>query len=273
MNRSYSILIFPWRGKELRRLVVSKRLLGCLVVGVVFLIGTGGWLVGDYLKMKLRHEGIKELKVEVEAHRTRLSHLQEKADTIQVLLANWKGLQEKVESSLPKKYRSSPNGNSSNGHHPMDELETSLVLLRKELEHLIDSVPSSWPTSGRVSSGVGMRPSPWTGKRDFHAGLDIPNPIGTPVYAPADGTVDKIEVSKEGGRTVILDHGRGITTAYAHLSKILVRKGVRIRKGQQIAKVGNTGKSTNPHLHYEVRVRGIPIDPRRNLLGQKHPSS
>lgn len=273
MNRSYSILIFPWRGKELRRLVVSKRLLGCLLVGVVFLIGAGGWLVGDYFRMKLRQDGIKELKVEVQAHRTRLSHLQEKADTIQTLLANWKGLQKKVNASLPKKYKTSTNGSSPNGHHPMDELETSLALLRKELENLIDSVPSSWPTSGRVSSGVGMRPSPWTGKREFHAGLDIPNPIGTPVYAPADGTVEKIEVSKEGGRTVILDHGRGITTAYAHLSKTLVQKGDRIRKGQQIAKVGNTGKSTSPHLHYEVRVRGIPIDPRRNLLGQNRPSS
>jgi len=273
MNKSYSILIFPWRGKELRRLVVSKRLLCCLLVGVVVLVGAGGWLVSDHYRMQLRQEGIKELKVEVQAHRTRLSLLQEKADTIQTLLANWKGLQKKIDASVPKKYKTSNNGSSANGHLPIDDLETSLSLLRKELERLIESVPSRWPTSGRVSSGVGTRTSPWTGKREYHAGLDIPNPIGTPVYAPADGTVEKIKVSRQGGRTVVLDHGRGITTRYAHLSKILVLKGDRIRKGQEIAKVGNTGKSTSPHLHYEVRVHGFPIDPRRNLLGQKHPSS
>lgn len=273
MNRNYSILIFPWRGKELRRLVVSKKLLGCLLVGVVVLVGVSGWLVGDYIGFQLRQDGIKKLEAEVQAHRTRLFLLQERADTIQTLLASWKGLREKIDASLPKKHKTSSNGTSSNGHHPIEELETSLASLREELERLIDSVPSRWPTSGRVSSGVGMRASPWTGKREFHAGLDIPNPIGTPVYAPADGTVKKIVVSREGGRTVVVDHGRGVTTAYAHLSKTLVQKEDRIRKGQKIAQVGNTGKSTSPHLHYEVRVHGIPIDPRRKLLGQKHPSS
>ncbi|MCH8056136.1 MAG: M23 family metallopeptidase [Deltaproteobacteria bacterium] len=111
-----------------------------------------------------------------------------------------------------------------------------------------------------------MRRDPWTGKPEFHSGLDIPKPIGTPVYAPGDGVVDTVKRSKVNGRTLGLNHGQGITTRYAHLSKIQVKKGDRVRKGQQIAIVGNTGKSTNPHLHYEVRINGVPIDPRRKLI-------
>jgi murein DD-endopeptidase MepM/ murein hydrolase activator NlpD len=273
MNKTYSILIFPWRGRELRRLIVSKRSLCCLLACAMILVGAGGWLLGDYLRIKLQKDGIKEFKVEVQAQRRRLFLLQEKAESIQALLADWKGLQKKIDASLPVKYKTHANGNSTMGGDAMDELEITLASLRKELEHLIASVPSRWPTPGHVSSGVGMRASPWTGKSEFHAGLDIPNPTGTPVLAPADGTVETAEVGEETGKTIVLNHGRGITTRYAHLSKILVRKGDQIRTGQQIAKVGNTGKSTNPHLHYEVRVHGVPIDPRRNLLAKNHPSS
>jgi murein DD-endopeptidase MepM/ murein hydrolase activator NlpD len=219
--------------------------------------------------MKMQKKGIKELRMEALAQREQLSVLQEQTNNIQLLLSNWKGLQERIQSSLP-----SQNKSSVGSHLAIGELEKSLASLQRELERLISSVPTAMPANGRMTSGVGTRPSPWTGKPEFHSGLDIPNPVGTPVYATGDGVVESAGVSNGNGQTVVLNHGQGIVTQYAHLSKIQVKKGDRVRKGQQIAKSGNTGKSTSPHLHYEVRINGVPIDPRPNLIiKQNSPSS
>ncbi len=252
----------------MRRLVLSQKSIRCLLSGGVFLLGIGGWLAGDYLWMKWQKKGLNDLRMEALAQREQLSVLQEQTKNLQLLLANWKGLQERIQSSLPSQKRSSVNGPLA-----VEELKKSLASLQKEIERLIASVPSAMPANGRVTSGVGTRPSPWTGKPEFHSGLDIPNPIGTPVYASADGVVESVGVINGNGQTVVLDHGQGITTQYSHLSKANVKKGDRVRKGQQIAESGNTGKSTSPHLHYEVRVNGVPIDPRPNLIRQNSPSS
>lgn len=261
MDRRYSILILPWRGTQMRRLVLSQKSIRYLLVGAVVLLAISGWLFGDYLWMKLQKKEVRELRAEAQAQREQLSLLQEQTKNIQVLLASWKGLQEKVQASLPPQQRL-----SNNGHKAVEELEKSLASLQSELERLIASIPTGWPADGRVTSGVGTRASPWTGKPEFHSGLDIPNPAGTPVYAPGDGLVESVGQSNGNGRSVVLNHGQGITTQYAHLSKAHVKKGDLVRKGQRIADVGNTGKSTSPHLHYEVRVNGVPIDPRPSLM-------
>lgn len=268
MDKTYSILILPWRGTRTRSLVLSQRSIRFLLWGAVILLGTSGWLAGDYLWMKLQKKELKQLRAKAQARREQLSNLDKQAKEIQLLLAKWKGLQGKVQASLPAQYRS-----SANGHYAVEDLGNSLASFQSELERLIASIPSARPSSGRVSSGYGRRHSPWTGKPEFHSGIDIPNPIGTPVYAPGDGLVESVGASKGNGRSVVINHGQGITTVYLHLSKSHVKKGDRVRKGQQIADVGNTGYSTSPHLHYEVRVNGIPIDPRRNLMEQDSPSS
>ena len=252
----------------MRRLVLSQKSIRYLLAGGVFLVAIGGWLLGDYLWMKWQKKGLKELRMEALAQREQLSVLQDQTKNLQLLLTDWKGIQQGVQASLPSQNRS-----SFNGHLAIKELERGLASLRSELERLIASVPVSMPIKGRVTSGVGTRLSPWTGKPEFHSGLDLPNPVGTPVYAPADGLVESVGVSNGNGQMVVLKHGQGITTQYLHLSKATVKKGDRVRKGQQIAESGNTGKTTSPHLHYEVRVNGIPIDPRANLLKQGSPSS
>ncbi len=261
MNKTYSILILPRRGTQMRRLNLSQKSLRYLVAGGAFLIAVGGWLAGDYLWMKIQKKGIKELRMEALAQREQLSVLQEQTKNIQVLLSSWKGLQERIQSSLP-----SQNKSSVGSHLAIGELEKSLASLQQELERLISSVPTAMPATGRITSGVGTRPSPWTGKPEFHSGLDIPKPVGTPVYATGDGVVESAGISNGNGQAVVLNHGQGIVTQFAHLSKIQVKKGDRVRKGQQIAESGNTGKSTSPHLHYEVRINGVPIDPRPNLI-------
>lgn len=138
------------------------------------------------------------------------------------------------------------------------------VLKRKR--HQLSCTPSIWPTKGWVSSGYGYRIDPFTGLRQFHHGIDISNRIGTPIIAPADGIVARIWRDRRLGLSMKISHGYGITTIYGHLQKVLVKVGQRVKRGQRIALMGNTGRSTGPHLHYEVRVNGKSVDPRRYIL-------
>lgn len=131
---------------------------------------------------------------------------------------------------------------------------------------LLASTPSVWPVKGWLTSSFGSRISPFTGTREFHKGLDIATRSGTPVVAPADGTV--VYVAREGGwgLTVILDHGYGVRTQYGHLESTDARVGRRVHRGETIGKVGNTGRSTGPHLHYEVMANGASVNPMRYIL-------
>ena len=133
-------------------------------------------------------------------------------------------------------------------------------------ESLLASTPSLLPSRGWLSSDFGVRLDPVTAERRMHEGLDVATAFGQPVTAPADGTV--VFKGWEGGygNVLVVDHGYGVKTRYGHLSQVLVGLGERIRRGARIASVGNTGKSTGPHLHYEVRVNGIPENPRKFIL-------
>jgi murein DD-endopeptidase MepM/ murein hydrolase activator NlpD len=123
-----------------------------------------------------------------------------------------------------------------------------------------------------VTSDFGFRLDPFTAERKSHEGLDIANAAGTGVVAPADGVVVYAAAENGYGNVLVLDHGFGIKTRYGHLSKIEVRLGDRIKRGQLIASIGNTGRSTGPHLHYEVRVNGVPENPRKFILETDEPA-
>lgn len=118
---------------------------------------------------------------------------------------------------------------------------------------------------GFVGSGYGMRTDPFTGEYAMHAGIDFAAPVGTPIFAAAGGVVASAEVHPQFGNAVTIDHGNGLSTLYAHASRMLVKAGDIIHKGQQIALVGTTGRSTGPHLHFEVHVNGAPQNPARYL--------
>ncbi|HET6414393.1 MAG TPA: M23 family metallopeptidase [Anaeromyxobacter sp.] len=131
---------------------------------------------------------------------------------------------------------------------------------------LLASTPSIWPTRGWVTSEFGTRIDPYTAERRMHEGLDIATPIGQPIYSPSDGTVVYIGTEDGYGKVLVIDHGYGVKTRYGHLSEILVHLGDRVGRGDKVALVGNTGRSTGPHLHYEVRVNGVPENPRKFIL-------
>ncbi|MFN2357333.1 MAG: peptidoglycan DD-metalloendopeptidase family protein [Desulfotignum sp.] len=141
--------------------------------------------------------------------------------------------------------------------------------LIKELEkkkNLLASTPSIKPVDGWITSGFGYRDSPFTGERVFHSGLDISNKPGTEIMATADGKISYAARKELLGNLVNIDHGYGRVTRYGHLEKILVKPGQRVKRGDIIGLMGNTGQSTGPHLHYEVRINGAPIDPLKYIL-------
>jgi murein DD-endopeptidase MepM/ murein hydrolase activator NlpD len=136
----------------------------------------------------------------------------------------------------------------------------------KNQKSLLSSTPSIWPTRGWVTSNFGFRKSPFTGLRERHEGWDIAARNGSPVIATADGVV-VVEGREYGyGNLVEVDHGYGIVTRYGHNSKHLVKVGDRIKRGQVVSLVGSTGRSTGPHLHYEVLLHGVPVDPKNYIL-------
>ncbi len=131
---------------------------------------------------------------------------------------------------------------------------------------LLDATPTIWPVRGWITSPFGHRISPFTGTLQMHEGIDICARLGTPVRATADGVVIYSGWKSDYGKLITLDHGYGYRTRYAHLSKIYVKNGQRVKRGEIIGAVGSTGRSTGPHLHYEVKVRGLPVNPKKYLL-------
>jgi murein DD-endopeptidase MepM/ murein hydrolase activator NlpD len=128
-------------------------------------------------------------------------------------------------------------------------------------------VPSMWPVRGQITGGFGQRLDPLNGEEAVHCGIDISAPSGTEIQVTADGVVLLAEREAGYGNEVLVDHGDGVTTKYGHLRRIDVVAGQEVRKGQVIGTVGMTGKSTGPHLHYEVRVHQTPVNPARYLRG------
>lgn len=130
----------------------------------------------------------------------------------------------------------------------------------------LSALPSIWPVTGFITSSFGSRLSPFGRGIQFHKGLDISNRIGTPIIAPADGAV--ILASPDGGygNSVEVDHGGGIITKYAHMQRFNVKPGDWVKRGQTLGYIGLTGRTTGPHLHYEVRLNGVPVNPMNYIL-------
>jgi murein DD-endopeptidase MepM/ murein hydrolase activator NlpD len=161
-------------------------------------------------------------------------------------------------------------------HRALDNLDHEVAFEKKDkaglfkfLENqkmLLACTPSIRPAKGWMSSGFGYRVSPFTGQKEFHKGIDIATRMGAPIVAPADGMVSSITWDHGYGRILTIKHGYGVITKYAHLKKALVKKGQHVKRGETIALVGNSGRSTGPHLHYEVHLNKLTVNPLRYIL-------
>jgi len=128
-----------------------------------------------------------------------------------------------------------------------------------------NSAPNLWPVEGPITGSFGERIDPFNGEGAFHSGIDIGSAYGQSIVAPADGIVDFADFMGGYGRAIILDHGRGITTRYGHLASFAVFPGQHVHRGDTIGYVGASGRSTGPHLHYEVRINDVPVNPHKYL--------
>ena len=161
-------------------------------------------------------------------------------------------------------------------HQQVDELasasqrqENSFGNLLDKLEgqrNLLASTPAIRPTGGWMTSRFGYRVSPFTGRKEFHKGVDIANRKGTAILATANGIVSFAGKKGPMGSVVVIDHGHGMITRYAHLSEALKKQGDTVKRGDIIAQMGNSGRSTGPHLHYEVHLNGVPVNPVTYIL-------
>lgn len=161
-------------------------------------------------------------------------------------------------------------------HNFLHQLNTDVKLEEMRQQQLMQAInnsqdmlattPSIWPTEGWVTSAFGRRISPFTGQPEMHPGIDISGKIGTPIKAPAKGVVSFTGVDGGYGNTIVIKHGAGLDTRYAHLDKIAVKDGDTVNRGEIIGYLGNSGRSTGPHLHYEVRLNGVSVNPMRYIL-------
>ena len=151
-------------------------------------------------------------------------------------------------------------------------LESRLQTVRSDVDkrnQLAAATPSIWPTHGWLSSSMGTRSDPLTGEKDFHPGLDISADKGDPVYSTADGKVTHAASAGNYGNLVIIEHGYGLETRYGHLSVFKVTIGQTVKRGDLLGLVGSTGRTTGPHLHYEVRANGRILNPLQLLLNPR----
>jgi murein DD-endopeptidase MepM/ murein hydrolase activator NlpD len=232
------------------------------------------------------HMGRDERQEHVNALAIQLGQIQARVMRLDALgerLARLAGVKEKDVETLPgqggpmtRAYDLSEQELQKQMNALIDELDRrteryealEVLLLQQSLKK--NTLPSARPVDAAYnSSSYGWRVDPFTGKMAFHEGLDFMAEAGTPIYAAASGIVTAAERQPDYGNIIKIDHGSGIETRYAHASRILVKPGQRVEKGQMIAEVGSTGRSTGAHLHFEVRLNGAALDPRRFLTSSQ----
>ena len=287
-EQKLSIIIIPDGSRQVRRFRLGTRGLK-LTAGVVsvFMLGVA-WLAFDYCRTTLdrgelqrlraehgsQQELIRSLSVDLESLRREMVVLAQNDAKVR-LMAKLGGPAPEVPAGLGGPIEVDAAGELSGLQQHIDQIRRDIDLRRQSLEEiqsffndqssLLAAKPQGWPTKGWVTSGFGRRLSPFTGRRKMHHGYDIAARTGTPVLATAHGVVSRVASLPDYGKIVVLDHGYGYQTYYAHNSKIMVKVGQRVQRGEKISAVGNTGRSTGSHLHYEVRLNGVPINPKRYL--------
>ncbi len=169
------------------------------------------------------------------------------------------------DESAANPYRDDVDKMNFRSHH----LERDLSVLEQKIvaqAELLSSTPSIAPVRGILTDGFGGRSDPFTGEQGTHSAIDISSAVGQPVRAPADGIVVKSEWANGYGNVIYISHGYGYSTRYGHLSSFAVKPGQHVKRGDVIAYVGSTGRSTGPHLHYEVRLNNNPVNPLEYIL-------
>ncbi len=301
MDKDYfNVLVFGQKTSKTRNFRIHKKtfkiglyLLGFALLSTIFFLC-------DYIQIRKKTFELSQLRQQTQEQKSKIHFFSSKIEDLERQLSRLKDFDKKIRiiANLEKSQETT-SFMGMGGPSPSDvreklrvekdekglaqQLRTDIERLESEatsqeeslseLEKLLQSkkemlvhTPSIWPVHGWVTSGFGFRTNPFTGLNQMHEGLDISNRVGTPVIATADGIVSDTGKDSSHGNIVVISHGFGMNSRYFHLNKVFVRAGQKVKRGDKIAEVGMTGKSTGPHLHYEVRVSGIPVNPVRYIL-------
>lgn len=294
-KRFFTILFLPSNPSRVKKMILSEFLIRSLAISSIILVITSSIIFLDYVNVKKKEIDLTSLKEQTKIQNVQLQTFADKINDMETELARLRSLDTKIrvitnttnEEPKVKSERLSLGGQGGpegvqlsfkdetflrDMINRLDRLNAEIMDQEKSLhelhssledqESILASTPSIWPTNGYLSSGFGYRESPFGSNYEFHDGLDISAPAGTPVLAAADGVITLAGRYGDTGNTVSIDHGYGYETGYGHMSAIYVTEGQKVERGQKIGSVGNTGRSTGPHLHYAVKVAGSKVNPR-----------
>jgi len=301
LDKEYlNILIFGHNTSKVRHLRIHKKTfkIGFYLSALIFLSTTVFFC--DYIQIKRKAYELSRLRQESQAQKCQIQFFPDRIEDLEKELSKMKDFDRKIRiiANLEKGQDTTPimgiggsspsdireklkRENDENGliqqmRSDIERIKSEAMSREEslsELEKLLQSkkemlvhTPSIWPTVGWVTSDFGFRINPFTGLTQMHEGIDISNRVGTPVITPADGIISDIGNDWIFGKIIVISHGFGMTTRYAHLNKVLVRIGQKVKRGDKIAEVGTSGRTTGPHLHYEVRLNGVPANPMRYIL-------
>lgn len=287
MAKYLKLILVPESGNRVKPLRISRLFLCISLCSLLLGIGLFTFFAWSYVSHRIDYQELQRLRVESSNQRQNLQRLVLDVERLQQELGTLAMAEARIRqlANLEGEERLLPiamGGQPDPGSYGIDDIQQQINTLQIEIElrrqsqqnvrNLLNdeisisrSTPKGWPTRGWLSSYFGKRKSPFTGRTVMHEGLDIAANTGTPVTVTADGIVARVEYSPTYGNTVVIDHGYGYQTLYAHNSRNLVKVGQRVKRGDRIAQVGNTGMSTGSHLHYEVHLNGVPINPRTFL--------
>jgi murein DD-endopeptidase MepM/ murein hydrolase activator NlpD len=270
----FHLVVFAGDGTRVLRLAIPRRALhGGLVVAAVGTIGVA-LLLGDNAALRAARRTADVLADGRAAQHDTIARLQDDRDAMRRELSSWPVLETAIVSALGRRaamQEAVTRGAAADADDLTGTLRRATGTLRRvatlmrRFEGVLAQLPSHWPVRAAINSEFGRRRSPWTGEMEAHHGLDLATGYGAPVRAPAPGSIAFTGTNAGYGLTVVVQHGRDIATRYAHLSRVGVRRGDRVDRGQVLGWSGNTGRSTGAHLHYEVIVAGRRVDPRPYL--------
>jgi murein DD-endopeptidase MepM/ murein hydrolase activator NlpD len=293
----FNILIFGHKTSKTRHLRIKKKTAKISLYLFGFALLSTTFFFCDYIQVKKKVFELNRLRQETHNQKSQIQFFSARIEDLERQLSKLKDFDKKIRiiANLEKGQESTPSMGMG-GPSPSDIREklkkekddgglvqqmksdierlqsealsreeslSELEKLLKAKKAMLSHIPSIWPVMGWVTSGFGFRTNPFTGLTQMHEGLDIANRIGTPIIASGNGIVSDVGNDTALGRVVVIFHGFGMTTRYCHLNKVFVKVGQRVKRGDKIAEIGMTGKTTGPHLHYEVKLNGISVNPRR----------
>jgi peptidase M23-like protein len=289
LGNRFSLLIVRGDGVRVMRVNFRRPLAMAGFAALAITVSVFGALVGDWMHLRALTRDAADLTAQLDEQRRTIAGFNGRVADLRHEIEGWRDLHARIQAAFGPEILSAgrdrgiggptapPDGTSSR-LSPDDELERVAGGVKAETENLraldrivlrasraLAMLPSRWPVRGAVNSEFGNRPSPWSRATEFHSGLDIHAATGTPVHAPATGVVNYAGAAGEYGTAVIVEHGQDIRTLYGHLSRAAVHSGQKIERGTVLGYTGNTGRSSGPHLHYEILVRGHAVNPRAYL--------